>query len=165
MINNKNIIIVALVIVILAMVVGYSTFATQLTINGTTEITGIWDVRITGVEAQNVSTDCNAGEPEFTTTTVSFNAELAKPGDSVEYVITIKNEGNLDAHLDDIVFLADEANGSPAIKYYTTNLAADLLAGETTTLTVTVKYDESFTEVPEVKTKTITGIINYVQER
>lgn len=165
MINTKNIIICSLTVVIFAMVVGYSTFATQLTINGTTEITGIWDVRITGVEAQNVSSDCSAGEPQFTNTTVTFNAELGKPGDSIQYVVTIKNEGNLDAHLDDIVFLSDEVNGSPAIKYSTTNLASDLLAGEETTLTVTVKYDESYTEVPSIKTKTITGIINYVQER
>ena len=165
MINNKNIIICALVIVVLVMAVGYSTFATQLTINGVAEITGEWDVRITGVEAQNVSNDCNAGEPTFTNTTVNFNAELAKPGDSIDYLITIKNEGNLDAHLDDIVFLADETNGSPAIKFSTTNLASDLLAGETTTLTVKVKYDQNYTEVPSIKTKSIMGIINYVQER
>ena len=165
MINNKNIIIGALAIVILLMAVGYSTFATQLKINGVTEIKGEWDVRITGVEAQNISSDCNPGEPTFTNTTVNFNAELGKPGDSIDYVITIKNEGNLDAHLDEIVFLADEANGSPAIKYSTTNLAEDLLAGETTTLTVKVSYDESYTEVPSIKTKSIIGIINYVQER
>ena len=165
MINNKSIIIGALAIAILVMAIGYSTFATQLTINGVSEITGIWDVRITGVEAQNVSNDCNAGEPTFTNTTVNFNAELAKPGDSIDYVITIENDGNLDAHLDDIVFLADEVNGSPAIKYSTTNLAADLLAGESTTLTVKIKYDDSYTEIPSIKTKSIIGIINYVQER
>lgn len=165
MTKNKNIIIGALVIAVLAMAVGYSTFATQLKINGTAEITGEWEVKIIGVEAQNVSKDCDAGTPEFTDTTVDFSAELAKPGDSIDYVITIKNSGNLDAHLDEIVFLADETNGSPAIKYSSTNLSEVLSAGETTTLTVKVKYDESYTEVPSVKTKTITGIISYVQER
>ena len=60
--------------------------------------------------------------------------------------------------------IADDKNGSSAIIYSTTGPAQNLAAGEQTTLTVTVTYDEETAEVPEVKTKTIIGIIEYVQE-
>ena len=53
--KNKNIIIVLLLTVITTMAVGYSAFATQLTLNGTAEITGIWDVRIINIETQNAT--------------------------------------------------------------------------------------------------------------
>ena len=97
--RNKNIIIGTLVIVILAMAVGYSAFATQLTLNGTAEITGVWDVRIVNIEAQEVSEGCDSGEPQYTNTSATFDAKLEKPGDSINYVITIKNAGTIDATL------------------------------------------------------------------
>ena len=50
--NNKNIIIVTILFVILAMAVGYSAFATQLSINGTAEIVGEWNVKISNIETQ-----------------------------------------------------------------------------------------------------------------
>ena len=38
--NRKNIIIIAFLVALLVMAVGYSTFATELTFNGNAEITG-----------------------------------------------------------------------------------------------------------------------------
>ena len=162
--SNRNIIIGALVIAILAMSIGYSAFASQLTINGTAQITGVWDVRITGIEATQVSEGCDGGEPQYTNTTATFNAKLQKPGDIIKYLITIRNEGTIDAALDDVLFQCDEESGSPAISYSTTNVAKILNAGEETTLEITITYDPNYTEVPSIKTKTITGIIEYVQK-
>ena len=146
--NSKNIIIIALLTVIVIMAVGYSEFATQLTINGTAQIIGEW----------------NAGTPEFTVTSATFNAELSRPGDKIVYEITIENAGTINATLQSATFTTDEENGSPAIKYETTQPAQTLNSGETTTFTVTVMYDENIEQVPEVTTKTITGIIEYVQK-
>lgn len=162
--RNKNIIIIALVIAILAMSIGYSAFASQLTINGTAEITGVWDVKIVGIEATQVSEGCDAGQPQYTNTTATFDAKLQKPGDSINYAITIKNDGVLDASLNGILFQCDEENDSPAISYSTTSIASDLNAGEETTLEVKVMYDPDYKEIPTVKTKTITGSIEYVQK-
>ena len=165
MMNTKNIIIGALIIVILTMAVGFSAFATQATLSGTAEIAGVWDVRITGIEVQNISDGVDAGSPEFTNTSATFNAKLLKPGDSVTYAITIENQGTINAKLNNILFTCDEDTGSPAILYKTSELASSLSAGEQTTLTVTIQYDPKTTEVPSVKTKSITGIIEYVQEQ
>ena len=42
--------------------------------------------------------------------------------------------------------------------------ANDILkAGETATVVIEAKYDPSVETVPEVKTRTITGVLNYVQ--
>lgn len=161
--NSKNVIIGTLIAVIIVMAVGYSTFATQLSLNGTAEITGEWNVKITAIEAQDVSEGCDSGEPQFTNTSATFNAKLLKPGDSITYVITIKNAGTIDAKLDKITCTPDES-GSPAITYTTINPAETLLAGEETTLTIKVVYDEETTKIPEIKTKTITGIVEYVQK-
>ncbi len=163
--NSKNIIIGALLVVILIMSVGYSAFATQLTLNGTAQIIGEWNVKITGIETMNISEGCDAGALQFTNTTVTFNAKLKKPGDVITYVITIENAGTIDATLSNVTITSDEENGSPAIMYETTELASTLLAGEKTSFTVTVKYDPNCIEVPDVKEKTITGIIEYIQAK
>ncbi len=161
--NTKNIIIGTLLVVILIMAVGYSSFATKFTLNGTAEIVGEWDVKISKVEAKEISENCNAGQPSFTNTSVTFNCTLLKPGDKVAYEITIQNAGTIDAVLNNILFTSDEINGSPAITYETSELNAFLPAGSQTSLTVTIEYNKDTTEVPEIKTKTITGIIEYVQ--
>ena len=162
--NRKNIIIIILIVVITLMAVAYSEFATQLKINGNAEITGQWDVKIIGIEAKDVSEGCSAGSPEYTNTTAKFDAKLNKPGDKISYEITIKNAGTIDAILSESKFTSDEEHGSSAIIYSNTSPSQTLLAGQETTFTVTVTYDESVTEVPEIKTKSIIGIIEYVQK-
>ena len=160
--NTKNLIIIALLIVIVTMSVAYSAFASQLNISGTAEIIGEWDVKITNVVAQNVSEGCESGEPQFTNTTVTFNAKLVKPGDSITYVITIQNAGTIDATLSNVICKEDE--GSEAISYSTSTLDHLLEAGTQTEYTITIKYDINTTEVPSVKTKSMTSIIEYSQE-
>ncbi len=162
--NRKNLIIIALlIIIILTMVVGYSTFVTQLNVKGTAEITGEWNVRITNIETQYVSEGCDAGEPQYDNTNVTFYAKLVKPGDSITYLITIENSGNIDATLDSIIFKEQE-DGSENIKFTTTGIAPILEAGNQTTLNVKVEYDPETSENPTIKTKTITGVIEYAQK-
>ncbi len=124
----KKIIIIAFLFIIILMAVGYSTFATELSINGTAEITGTWDVRITDIKALAVSENCSAGAPTFTDTSVNFFAKLNKPGDEITYQVTIKNLGTIDAELQSVVFL-EEKDGIEAINYTTTSLDHDLNAG------------------------------------
>ncbi len=162
--SKKNIIIITLLIIIIVMAVAYSALATRLTINGTAEIIGEWDVKIINIEAIQVSEGCNSGELQFTNTTATFDAELVKPGDSITYEITIQNAGNIDAKLDNATFKSDEGEQSPAIDYEVSNPAELLHAGEETKFTIMIKYKEDTVEVPQIKTKTITGVVEYVQE-
>ncbi len=162
--SKKDIIVGTLLIVISLMAIGYSTFATQLNISGTAEIVGEWNVKITNIEVKELSDGCDAGKLQYTNTTATFNAKLKKPGDVITYEITIQNAGTIDATLNSAIFTPDNENGSPAIIYETTDPSQTLNAGDITTFTVTVKYDEKLTSVPEVKTKQLTGVIEYVQK-
>ncbi len=161
--NKKLIIIGTLLIAILAMSVGYASLATTISLDGTTEITGTWDIKITNVEVVKVSDGCTAGEPSFTDNTVSFAATLNKPGDEVDYRITIANAGTIDAELDKVVFDIEQ-NDVKEIVYQVTSPADELPAGETTTFVVNVIFDKDITEIPSSKTRKINGTINYVQK-
>lgn len=161
--DGRNLIIAGLLVAIIAMAVGYSAFASQLQINGKATITGSWDVEITKIEATTVTGLADAGEPSFTTSSATFDAKLKQPGDSVTYTVTIENKGSIDAVLKQATQWTEQTNGCPEITYTTTEPAAALNAGATTTLTVTATYNADATEVPEVLSKTITGVIDYIQ--
>ena len=161
--STVSIILISTLMVILAMSVGYSMFTTKLSLNSSTKIIGQWDVRITNVEVQYVSEGCNPGIPEYTNTSVTFNAQLIKPGDFITYEITIKNAGTIDAKLGNIIF-KEQNEGSPAINYITTEIKPILTSGEETKFSVTVEYILKTTDVPTVKNRALTGIIEYEQK-
>ena len=161
--KNKLIILISFLIIIVLMAVGYSTFATDFTINGTTEITGNWDVRITNIIATEVSDGCDAGTPTFTKDSINFSSKLNKPGDEIIYEVTIENLGTIDAELQTIIF-TEEIDGIEEINYTTSELKKDLNVGDSTTFNIIVTYVKNTECVPNVKTKTLTGIIQYVQK-
>lgn len=169
--DGKNIIIAALLVAVLVMSVGYSAFATRLTLNGSAEITGEWDVEITKIVPTEVKGTADPGTYSFTNTTATFDADLLKPGDSVTYTITVQNKGTIDATLTNSVFTPDEGgphaveDGQHAIEYSNTTPATDLTAGATTTFTVTVTYRSSVDEAPEVTARGITAVIEYSQKK
>lgn len=161
--NTRNIIIIVVLIMTLLMAVAYATFASQLTLNSSSEVMGEWDVRIVNIEVENVSEGCDPGTPQHTNTTVTFDSKLEKPGDTISYKITIRNEGTINAVLNQILF-QEQDKGTLAINYTTTELKSSLKAGEETSFFVMVEYVSEFTEVPSIKTRKLTGIIEYVQE-
>ena len=161
--KNKMIILIALLVTIILMATGYSTFATDFTINRTAEITGEWDVRITNITATKVPDGCDAGTPTFTKDSINFSAKLNKPGDEIIYKVTIENLGTIDAELQTIIF-TEEIDGIEEINYTTSELKKDLNVGDSTTFNIMVTYVKNTKSIPDVKTKTLMGIIEYVQK-
>jgi len=132
--KKRNIIIGALCTVLLLMVVGYAAFNSVLKIKGTSTISSNWDIKITSITSETLSGSAtNAKDPEGVgTLTASFETNLVSPGDSMEYDITIENQGNMDAKLDKIT-LSD-----PNHEYITFTAEIDgdsLNVGENTTFT------------------------------
>ncbi len=165
--KHKNIVIGLLLAVVLVMAVGYAAFATQLTINGTANITSTWDVRIKSItamtpvgDASNVSTtvDPDSG------LTATFEANLVSPGDQITYSISVENAGSLDAKLDDLSFTEEE---NPAIEYSYLNIKKDdvIKSKNEQVFTVTIKYSDDVTEQPENKTETLKMTLSYVQDK
>ena len=171
------------------MTVAFAAFSNNLTITGTTRVNTSWDVKITNIalkpstaqqpnpygNAESPATNPNSGatNPTYTDTTATFYSTLGVPGDSVTYVVTIVNNGNVNAIVDNIEWINDNGtadtqyNASPIIYSYSFPSRNQVLAknGGTTTLEVTATYDNEVTDQPEdgLLEKSATLSINYVQ--
>ena len=120
--DKRTYLIIGLCAVLVVMVVGFAAFSSQLQINGTSEITSNWDVRITKIEkiipsgssATDVSSECSeSGTPKQCNDglTATVSANLVSPGDSITYRIEVTNKGSLNAVLNRIN-LNDSSNNN-----------------------------------------------------
>ena len=100
-VNNKKILILLLIILLLILAVGYAVFSETLTISGTANAKGTFDL-----EFQNAEVVKNVGaDVEKTTVVISEDkniltinaADLAYPGAGVEFSVDIVNVGTMPA--------------------------------------------------------------------
>lgn len=100
----KVVTIVALVVAVLGLTIGYASYATTLTISGKGTINAAtWDVSFIGDAIPSHVNHGVAGTPTLTGTTVDgLTATLNMPGDSVSYTFTVKNNGQLNAILKEV---------------------------------------------------------------
>ncbi len=163
--RNRTLIISVGLCMCLCLMVAYAAFQTQLNINGTSSISSNWQVEITDVVSQNiVGSAANDGEPVFSPTAVTFKTTLQKPGDSIDYVVTVTNNGTISAILDNI---DQTATSNPAINYIITDInEGDILdSGDSKKFTVTVEYDDAVTTQPEVLSSSLTVALDFVQNK
>ena len=109
--KRRQKIIVSLMIVLILMVCGYAAFQSRLNIKGSTKATSNWEVLTINVSigtpsgnAEN-SKDENGNViiPTWDNLSASMSADLYEAGDSMEYIVSITNGGNLDAILDEAI--------------------------------------------------------------
>ncbi len=164
---RNKIIVVALVVVALASV-AYAAFAQTLTINGTGTANGNWDVKITNIVQTSATGATDATAPSFNDTSATFDVDLAYPGATATYDVTVTNAGSIDAKLDTMTDLATINSAAPAyITYAVSGVTAGtttLAAGATNTVQVTVTWDAaSSPDTSTGNTKSATIDLNYVQ--
>ena len=160
--TQRNYIIAGLCMILVIMGVGYAAFSSQLKISGTSNITSNWSVKITNIESEVVSgAPTDAETPSYTDTTATFKTRLTSPGDTMQYDVTVSNEGDIDAKLDKIT--VPESN-NPAIGFEVSGIEEGSLleARQTAILTVTVKYN-NVTEQPEDLTADLKVTLDYSQ--
>ena len=184
--DKKNAIIVSLLIAVVAMAIGYAALSSQLTINGTAEVTSTWDVKMTSISE---GTKSNSAGVESTAivnsaelsgnTTATFDVSFRTPGDTVEFDIVVTNSGSLDAKLANVTATATDGGDTPlelteskGINYEITIDGEDIEAakdstitngGDTQTVHVKVYWDQTATGVPENATKKLLVNLEYVQ--
>ncbi len=162
--RQRNYIILGLCSILLVMAAGYAAFRTQLTINGTSNISSDWKVLITDIQSKTLAgaaTDAEA--PSHTETTATFKTSLLSPGDSMQYDITVENRGDIDAVLESIDVKTSE---NEAILFETSGIKRGdkLLPEESDVLTVVVTYNPEITDQPENLNSEVTVTLNYVQD-
>ena len=161
--KKRSIVLGTLVGIMLLMIVAYAAFNSQLRINGTSNITSNFAVKITGITSGSIIGGAsNASDPTYTDTTASFSTNLTSPGDSITYTITVENQGSIDATLTGIEV---NTGNNDAIVFETSGIEEGdtLLQNETDELVVKVSYSESVTSQPEIATSNITVTLNYEQ--
>lgn len=103
--NNKNYTIVSLFIVVLSLAVGYAIFAESLNITGTAQTTGSFDVEFSSatVTNQTLSSGASTNISGDKNTLTLAAPDLQLPGATVTYNVIVKNVGNIDAELLEVV--------------------------------------------------------------
>lgn len=164
--NNKTKILIGLGVLLLVMGVGYAALMTNLTINGTAEISGKWDIYISNITEKALKDATTIDTNIEGKITANFNVDLEKPGSYAEYEVTVKNDGNLDAVLKGINGI-DEANllAPTDIEYSIEDLELDssLPAGGEITFTVRVDFKTTATVLPTTN-KVLTLTLDFEQE-
>ena len=163
--RQRSIVLGSLIGIMILMAIGYAAFSSQLQINGTSNISSNWDIRITNITSSLSGGASNATEPTYDNEnglTASFSTNLTSPGDYAEYTVEVSNLGDIDATLTNIE-ISDSNN--PAIVFETSGIEEgdNLLQGAKDELIVKVSYSDSVTSDPENKTSNITVTLIYEQ--
>ena len=162
--KKRNTIIGVLCCLLVFMGIGYAILSQTLNISGTANMQGNWSVKITNMKlleanktgrAENVSNT-------FTDTTASFEANLWMPGDSIEYEVTVENQGNIDAVLKDII--QTKTNKDKNLKFSNSLIGTEVLtSGSKMSFTMKVEIPEEAETLPEVKESKYEIQLIYIQ--
>ena len=96
--SKKNYVLIALVVILLCIAVGYAAFSANLTINGTANASGTWDVKFVSATINEAG---HGNNPTISTDgkTLTVEVNLAYPGDGCTITANIKNNGTIPAIL------------------------------------------------------------------
>lgn len=147
--KKKKMVITTLVCVLLFIAVGYAllTQAIKVGVEGT--LNGVWDVYISDIKLKNSTGRAQEVNPASVSNKVNanFEVDLYMPGDSVEYEVTVKNDGNIDATLRTVTTNATNTNED--IRFTHTIKQGEVLKKESETkFTFKIVFDERATTLP-----------------
>lgn len=147
--KKKKMVITTLVCVLVFIAVGYAllTQAIKVGVEGT--LNGVWDVYISDIKLKNSTGRAQELNPAYVSNKVNanFEVDLYMPGDSVEYEVTVKNDGNIDATLRTVTTNATNTNED--IRFTHTIKQGEVLKKESETkFTFKIVFDERATTLP-----------------
>jgi len=164
---KTKIIVGAFVLIGLASI-AYAAFAQVLNISGTGTSSGDWSVKITSITQTSATGVTENSAPSFTDTSATFDVNLAYPGATATYQVTVTNAGTIPAVLTSVDGVTAANAAAPAYITYGltgvnngTTLAAN---GGTNVANVTVTWDSASAPVSSGETKTATITLNYAQD-
>jgi len=164
--NNKNkyVILGSLCALVLILATTYSLFQSVLNVKGTTNINSSWDVKITDVTKGTVTGDAEeASKPTWGNLSASIAANLFQKGDSIEYEVTVTNNGTLDAKLEDIKETLISKNEALKISFDGFIKGEKLYKNTSQVIKVKLEYNPDFNGVPEIGKTEIDFSLDYAQ--
>ena len=147
--KKKKMVITTLVCVLVFIAVGYAllTQAIKVGVEGT--LNGVLDVYISNIRLKGSTGRAQELNPAYVSNKVNanFEVDLYMPGDSVEYEVTVKNDGNIDATLRTITTNATNTNED--IRFTHTIKQGEVLKKESEAkFTFKIVFDERATTLP-----------------
>lgn len=140
--KKKNYALLILLILLIGISVGYAAFAQVLTINGTANANGNFNLKFTKAEI-----DPSVGAEGSTTSisaageNLSINMNLEYPGAGGIVTATITNTGSIAAKLKNVVFTGDD-DPDITVDFDKAVVGEVITPGETKDILITVKWDE-----------------------
>ena len=166
----KNKLLLVAVAVIGLTSIAYAAYSQTLNVNGSGTAAGDWDVAITDITQTAATGATENSAPTFDETSATFDVDLAYPGASAEYDVTVTNEGSIPAALTTLTDMTSLNASAPAYITYTLSGVTDggvtTLApeGGTNVLHVIVTWTGASAPVTTGTTKPATITLNYDQD-
>ena len=146
--RKRNIMIGSLCCLLVFMGIGYALLSQTLNINGTATMAGEWEIYIDSitVKEEHGSAKSTASQVSEDKLGASFDVELVKPGDYVEYDVVVKNDGTINAVLRELVPNI-ESNNMDILLTHSIIQGQILKAESETKFTLKIRFDERATEI------------------
>lgn len=146
--RKRNIVIGILCCLLVFMGVIYALLNQKLTLTSQQEMIGEWNIKITNIVPKTPFGRAKDMSHSYTNTTANFEAELYMPGDSIEYEVTVENQGNIKGMVQSVT--PSTTNKSDSVKFSHTEIPNILSPGDVKTFTMKVEIPESSTTIPPV---------------
>ena len=161
--KQRTLAIFALTVALLATSIAYAALSATLKVSGSaTKKGGTWNVHLASpTTPKTTGTGKMTSTPTISGTTLSFGAELSKPGDAIEFNFSVVNGGNIDATLKGITGSFNGTSWTQQASSTSEDVTCSLLYNSqvlsTTTTTVSGTSALSSLDLPSTnKTKVVT---------
>ena len=95
---------IAIFLLIMCFVVGFSVLTSNLNITGTASVSGNkWSIYFDNIQVANGSVEATIPRIDTSKTSVDFSVTLEKPGDFYEFTVDAVNDGTLDAMVESVL--------------------------------------------------------------
>ena len=164
--KKKILILLCGIFIICGTALGYAALSSTLKISGMGTISTSWDILFTSIEEKG-SKGATSNESVVTDKlTATFDVDIDAPGNYIEYNVTLKNNGNIDAVIESIEGIVEANTKEPTgiqFKVSGIRIGDDLLAGDEKIFVVRAEIPSSETTLPS-GTKTLDLKVNVRQK-
>ena len=158
--DKRNIIILALLLVMVVASYGFVSYSTRAVEERRSSQIKKWDVAITGVETI-INGEADAKNYKFTEGTLTINPVMNSIEDEIEYRVTITNNGLLEAKLSDRVYTIKNPDSAVIFTYDNTNKI--IKSKESVMVSIKAKVDKERYEEGIPLTNELVALFQYIQ--